>query len=426
MGMDPWAFGLSGLLTGALVWFLEPLAHRHGLVDRPSGRKDHSLPTPITGGLAIAVAAICTLFVVDGYSTAIAAYCAASALILLVGFLDDAYDVRWYWRILCHVAAGLIMVYWGGVRVENLGAIFTETPISLGIWSAPFTLFVTVGLINAMNMADGSDGLAGSLCLAALLMLGAAAVYAGNLALATTIVPLAAAVAAFLLFNMRFPWQRRARVFLGNAGSAFLGFTLAWIVFRLTQDAAHPVSPVLTPWFLLVPIIDCVVLIVRRVRMRRSPFHADRGHIHHLMLDAGFKPAQVVAVLVSVSLVLGALATLVLRANSDGENLLVAGFVMLTGSYYWITSRRGRALLFFRRMHRFLTPSGTVVATPSLAHELEGLAEVASPAPARAGDGGVHAMSLEYRKTCSEIQPKHGPRRQVRSEKNPASRKSGS
>ncbi len=426
MGMDPWAFGLSALLTGALVWFLEPIAHRHGLVDRPGGRKDHALPTPITGGLAIAVAAIGTLFAIDGYSATTAAYCAASALLLLVGFLDDAYDVRWYWRMLSHVAVGLIMVYWGGVRVENVGSIFTDAPIILGIWSVPVTLFVTVGLINAMNMADGSDGLAGSLCLAALVMLGTAAVYAGNLALASGIVPLAAAVAAFLLFNMRLPWQRRARVFLGNAGSAFLGFTLAWIVFQLTQDAAHPVSPVLAPWFLVVPIIDCLVLIARRVRMRGSPFHADRGHIHHLMLDAGFNPAQVVAVLVSVSVVLGALAALVLRTNSHGENLLVSGFVLLTGAYYWLTSRRGRALLFFRRMHRFLQPSGTVVVALSLSREHEGVGEVASPAPTRAGDEGVDALSLEYRKIYSEIQHKHGPRRQVRVEKNSVSRKSGS
>jgi UDP-GlcNAc:undecaprenyl-phosphate GlcNAc-1-phosphate transferase len=355
--MDPLAFGVSSILTALLVWVLDPFARRHGLVDRPGGRKDHALPTPVTGGLSIAVAAITTLFLVGGYSPATAAYCAASAMLLIVGFLDDAYDLRWHVRILSHVAAGLVMIYWGGVRIEYVGAIFTSTPISLGLWSVPFTLFAIVGLINAVNMMDGADGLGGSLCLVAVAMLGAAAVYAGNAHLMSWIIPLGSATAVFLLFNMRFPWQQRARVFLGNAGSAFLGFSIGWLTFRLTQNTSHPVSPVLAPWFLAVPLIDCVVSIARRIRMGRSPFHADRGHIHHLMLDAGFEPTQVALTLAGITVLLGTGAALVLRTNAGTETHLVVGFLVLCAAYYWLTSRRPRALRVLGRLHRSLVPA---------------------------------------------------------------------
>lgn len=444
--MDPFAFGMSSILTAVLVWILDPFARRHGLVDRPGGRKDHAVPTPVTGGLSIAVAAITTLFLVGGYSQATAAYCAASALLLIVGFLDDAHDVRWYWRILSHLTAGLIMVYWGGVRIEHVGAIFTVAPISLGALSVPFTLFAIVGLINAINMVDGVDGLGGSLCLVAVAMLGAAAVYAGNDGLVSWVIPLGSATAVFLLFNMRFPWQRRARVFLGNAGSAFLGFSIGWLFFRLTQDTAHPVSPVLAPWFLAVPVVDCLVSIARRIRMGRSPFHADRGHIHHLMLDAGFTPTQVAMTLASVSVLLGTGAALVLHTHLGTESGLVASFGILFLGYYWLTSRRPRALRVLGRAHRWLVPAKPAgIPLPATSASLATIPPAAPPARIRAdegvplvqvagaiarGDPGtgefiLPALRVEYLESWSSSRLKNFPKPPAYVEKGPPARQSG-
>jgi len=351
------AIAMSSLLTCLLVWLLHPFAHRHGLLDLPNGRKDHAYPTPVTGGLAIAVAVFATLFTLNEYSAMLAAFAAASMLLIVVGLLDDAYDLRWWWRMMSQVAAGLIMVYWGGVRVEYVGPIFTDAPIDLGVWAVPFTLAATVGLINAVNMSDGADGLAGSLGLVALLMLGAASLYAGNEHLFASLLPIISAVAVFLVFNMRFPWQRRAKVFLGNAGSAFLGFTIAWVAFRLTQNTAHPVSPVLAPWLLAPPLIDCLVLIVRRLKLGRSPFRGDRDHAHHLLLDAGFNPTQVALGLAVLSLLLGSIAALVLQTNIGNETHLLIGFGGLTAGYYWLTSQRCRAVRTFTRLRVLLQRS---------------------------------------------------------------------
>lgn len=115
------------------------------------------------------------------------------------------------------------MVYGGGVRIERIGLVFGIGSTGLGALSVPFTVFATVGIINALNMIDGVDGLAGAISLAGLSMLAAAASYSGNLELAERLVIFIGAVLGFLLMNMRFPWQPRARVFMGNAGSAFLG-----------------------------------------------------------------------------------------------------------------------------------------------------------------------------------------------------------
>lgn len=355
MSGETLAFWASALLTAGLVGMLRPFARRHGLVDRPSGRKNHASPTPIIGGLAIALAVIVSLFLVEESTRSIAAYAMATLLLMVVGFLDDAYDLRWYWRMPAHILAGLIMIYWGGLQVESLGRIFTDTPIILGAWSVPFTLFAIVGLINAINMSDGADGVAGSLCLSALLMFGAAALYTGNQPLFSWVTSLVSAIIVFLFFNMRFPWQRHARVFLGNAGSAFLGFTMGWIVLRVTQDVGHPVPPVLAPWFLAVPLVDCLVLIARRIRMGRSPFHADRGHIHHLMLDAGFTPNQVAVVLSIVSIALGGGAALLFRSGVASEGQLVVAFFVLGVGHYWLTARRARALSHLRNLHSMLT-----------------------------------------------------------------------
>lgn len=355
MSGETLAFWASAFLTAGLVWMLRPLASRHGLVDRPSGRKNHASPTPIIGGLAIALAVIMSLFLVEESTKSIVAYAMATVLLMTVGFLDDAYDLRWYWRMPAHVVAGLIMIYWGGVQVESIGLLFTSTPIILGAWSVPFTLLAIVGLINAINMTDGADGVAGSLCLSALLMFGAAALYTGNEPLFSWVTPLVSAIIVFLFFNMRFPWQRSARIFLGNAGSAFLGFTMGWIVFRVTQDVGHPVPPVLAPWFLAVPLVDCLVLIARRVRMGRSPFHADRGHIHHLMLDAGFSPNQVALTLSIFSIGLGVGAALLLRSGWASEGQLVLAFVVVAMVHYWLTARRSRALSYLGNLHGLLS-----------------------------------------------------------------------
>jgi len=215
-----------------------------------------------------------------------------------------------------------------------------------------------VGIVNAFNMIDGVDGLAGLLGLAAIVMLAAASVYAGNALLASRLGVLSGALTAFLLWNMRTPWHRRARVFMGNAGSAFLGLVFAWVMFRLTQNPGHPVNPVLGLWLLPIPVMDCLALIARRLGEGRSPFSAGRDHIHHIMHDAGFGPTRIGLSLAGFSLVCGLLAGEAMRLDIPNPLILLA-FMGLCVGWYALTLDRARAVRFFRALRGTNDAMGT-------------------------------------------------------------------
>jgi UDP-GlcNAc:undecaprenyl-phosphate GlcNAc-1-phosphate transferase len=147
-------------------------------------------------------------------------------------------------------------------------------------------------------------------------------------------------VLGFLLFNLRTPWNPRATVFLGG-GSEILGLWVAWASFRLTQTPGHPVTPVLAPFLIAPPVIDCLVLIVRRVRAGRSPFAADREHLHHRLLDAGMSVTGVVLALTGVSFAIGFVAANARRAHVPEPLFPVVYLAAVVG--YFFVSRRGGA-----------------------------------------------------------------------------------
>lgn len=338
---------LAYLLTVLVQRLLMPMAQRLDLIDHPRGRKNHTQPTPTVGGISMLCAVLVTGLALGVVDPSAKAFALASMLLVGVGLLDDKYDLSWRWRIPAQVAAALIIVYVGGVRVEQLGSLFGLHDTSLGMLAVPFTVFATVGVINAINMVDGIDGLAGLLVLSALVMLGAAALYSGNSEVIADVLVLVGAVMGFLTYNLRFPWRKRAKVFMGNCGSAMLGLAIAWVAFRLTQSSGHPVSPVLALWLVPIPIIDCLVLMLRRARSRQSPFVADHNHIHHLMLDAGFGHSGLAVALSVFSCLCGLAAALLLRQHLPHPLLLIS-FFALCAVWFWMTSRRSRAVSFFR------------------------------------------------------------------------------
>jgi UDP-GlcNAc:undecaprenyl-phosphate GlcNAc-1-phosphate transferase len=360
-GMDMSGAAIAFVATFLALILLHPVAARLRLLDHPRGRKDHAQPTPITGGLAILAGCLLTFGLAQASSASLQAFSAAAVLLAVVGICDDLWDLRWYWRILAQAVAALILVYWGGVRVEQIGPVFGLGDMSLGWLSVPFTVFATIGLINAVNMIDGADGLAGLLGLTALALFAGAAVYAGNLVLAGRLSVLCGALAAFLAWNVRLPWRPRAKVFLGNAGSALLGLVIAWTAFRLTQNPGHPVNPVLALWVLPIPVMDCLVLIVRRLQEGRSPFSAGRDHIHHFMQDAGFGPTRAAVLLALFSVFTGVAAGQAMRLDVPNPLLLLA-YVALCVGWYWLTRDHARAVAFFRRLR-----GGSPVAVPAAA-----------------------------------------------------------
>jgi UDP-GlcNAc:undecaprenyl-phosphate GlcNAc-1-phosphate transferase len=346
-----WLRALFALVFVAILSpLLVPVAVRLGLVDHPGGRKDHAAPTPVHGGLVILLAMILstTLFQ-DFASRSLVAFFLAGGLLLLVGILDDLWDLNWKFRIGAQIAAALVMVYVGGVSVQQLDDVVGVHGLTLGWLSLPATVFVVVGVINALNMSDGVDGLASGQALVSLLLFLCFALYAGNVATAERLLVAAAAILGFLAWNIRRPGLPRAKVFLGDAGSMLLGFVIAWTAVRLTQSPDHPVSPVLGPWTIALPLIDCCSLILRRWRYGRSPFNADRDHLHHLFLDAGYSATQIAVGAMVLSAVLGLSAAVALKLGIY-RPLLVLLFFVLIGAHYRLTTDRERAVAILRRL----------------------------------------------------------------------------
>jgi UDP-GlcNAc:undecaprenyl-phosphate GlcNAc-1-phosphate transferase len=329
-----------------MVFALRPLAVRVGLVDRPDHRKQHDFATPAVGGLAILLALAACLLLARATSLApgfarpqIQGLGLAAIVIVAAGVADDLYRLKWPYRLGAQILASLIMIHAGGIRVEHIGGVFGFSVPPLGKWSELLTIVATVGIINAINMIDGVDGLAGSVTLAATVMLVGVAFYAGNRVLAQDLGFVAGALCGFLAYNLRTPWNHRASIFLGNAGSELLGLIIASACFRLTQNGHHPVGPQIAPFLVAPALLDCLTLMLRRVRSGTSPFVGDRNHMHHLLLDAGLTPTLVVAALTAATVLIGALALLAMKAHAAALGFTIV-FVTLWTAYFLVTRRR--------------------------------------------------------------------------------------
>ena len=340
---------LTFMITTLIVPWLQPLARRIGLVDRPGGRHAHERATPAVGGLSILLAAAPVGLLVLPLTTQVRGLGLAAVVIMVAGVADDLYRLRWFHRLAAQILAALVIIYVGDIRVDNVGEIFGFPLRPLGPLAIPLTVVATVGVINAVNMADGVDGLAGSVALITSLMLACAALYAGNIRLATGLALVAGALCGFLIFNLRMPWNPRARIFLGNAGSELLGLFIASACFRLTQNGHHPVGVQIAPFLVAPVLIDCLTLMLRRMRMGVSPFMGDRNHLHHMLLDAGVSPNGVVGLIASSTLLIGVLAAIALKAHVPAP-YFSGVFVLLWAAYFMATRRRERTVARLKRI----------------------------------------------------------------------------
>jgi UDP-GlcNAc:undecaprenyl-phosphate GlcNAc-1-phosphate transferase len=300
------AFCTTLLFLGAL----RRAAHRYGLVDRPSQRKTHLGEIPVVGGLAIGGAFLTTWFIQAPLSTSLTPFVVACVIILATGLFDDLKEFSARSKFVGQLVAVVIMTSWGGVYLTDLGNLWGRGDVILGNLAIPFTLFCAIGIMNAMNMIDGLDGLAGGIGLIASGWLCFAASLCGLLSEAQLLIIFLSAIAAFLIFNIRHPWRRQAAVFLGDAGSLFVGFILVWFAVDITQNTTRDFYPISAVWVLGVPILDTVHVMLRRLIRGLSPFSPDRRHVHHTLIYIGLSEAQTAWCLLAISFAFGAIGFL--------------------------------------------------------------------------------------------------------------------
>lgn len=296
---------LSLILSLAFVPVVGKLALRNDLVDRPGGRKQHEEVTPYGGGIAIFVVfGFLSFFIAAPFEDSWA-YFIALAMILITGVIDDKTGVNAKLKFAVHFLAAFILVIPGHTQLLTLGDLLGFGDMSLGWAIIPFSVACVVYIINAMNMMDGVDGLAGGKSLIVFLWLMIASFFAELWDVFISLGLIVGAVAGFLFYNMRHPKRKKAGIFLGDAGSMALGLTIAWYCIHLSQAPTAAIPAVSVAWIIALPIIDAFGLLASRLWRGMHPFDPDRGHFHHHFLNAGFTPSQTTLIILGYAAFLG-------------------------------------------------------------------------------------------------------------------------
>ena len=360
---------LAAALSAIVIRLMIALAPRVGLVDHPGEHKQHEHVTPFVGGFGVVAAllvAVVALFVYyPAQSTAWLSLLVCSVVMFLVGLADDRWKLSFKIRLLVQAALAVLMVYGGGVSLTSLGDLVFTGNISLGVLAVPFTVFATIGGINAQNMVDGIDGLAGTVAAGTLVLVALITGIAGSSATHVLAMATLGGVAGFLWFNLRFGKQHRARTFMGDNGSMMLGFIVVWLLITLTQDTGVEqgqgalISPVAALWLFAIPLVDTLSVMLRRVWMGQSPFTPDRNHLHHLLQRAGFRVEDVVRTIGLLHFGLAGVGVMALRWGAS-EGLMFIAFLFVFAAYLTLTARPWRFVPALRGIHRRLklTPAG--------------------------------------------------------------------
>lgn len=294
-----------------MVPFVIAYSKKEGLVDIPNERKIHKIPVSRLGGVAIWASTMLTfLFLVllsyYPYGSLVSGILLGSSLIFLLGLVDDVYNLDAKFKLVVQILITTV-VYLLGVKVDMTSfSAHIGLGFDLGFLSYPITLLWIVGISNAVNFIDGVDGLAGSVITvnAITLAIIALSMRPVNSASALIAFILAGSMLAFLTFNFN-----PAKIFMGDSGALFSGFLLASL--SITGVMKGATLAILLPFVILaVPILDITYSSLRRIFKGKSPFVADAEHIHHKLLKAGFSQKLTVAIMTSVAIVAGGIASL--------------------------------------------------------------------------------------------------------------------
>ena len=315
----------AAVLSFAATPIIKVLAKKVGAMDVPKDeRRMHKIPIPRMGGLAIFLGFIVSVLIFGEMNREIRGILLGAVIIVILGVMDDILTLRALPKFIVQIFAAVVVVL-HGCRIEHFMGF------ALPQWlSYPVSVIWIVAITNAVNFIDGLDGLAaGVSAISAGTMLIVALILVPDTTAMASAILLAAIVGAcvgFIPYNFN-----PATIFMGDTGSTFLGFMLASIsIFGLFKTYA--VISFAVPFLVLgLPIFDICFAVIRRVSKGQSPMHADRGHVHHRLIDMGFSQKQAVAISYLLSAILG-LAAVVLTDRGEVQALIFIGAILVVGA----------------------------------------------------------------------------------------------
>ncbi|MDP4109254.1 MAG: MraY family glycosyltransferase [Bacillota bacterium] len=314
------AFLVSAGISFGATPLVKRLAKRIGAIDVPKdARRMHKIPIPRLGGLAIFFGFIISVLLFGQIDSQARGILLGALIIVVLGIIDDVMPLNALLKFCVQIIAAIIPVM-AGVRIEflsNPNVFSNSVYFSLGIFSIPITVLWIVGITNAVNLIDGLDGLAVGISSIASLSLYIVAFLVSEPSVAIVMACLAGACIGFLPYNIN-----PAKIFMGDTGATFLGFILATVSIQGLFKFYAIVSFAVPFLILGLPIFDTVFAITRRIASGRSPMSADRGHVHHRLIDMGFNQKQSVAILYATSGLLG-LSAVVLTTSGEIKAMLL-------------------------------------------------------------------------------------------------------
>ncbi|GGA78403.1 undecaprenyl-phosphate alpha-N-acetylglucosaminyl 1-phosphate transferase [Neiella marina] len=342
---------LTAFTTFVIIEFVTPLAVKLGLVDRPNNtRKHHVGDVPLAGGIAVFIStAVGCIFWLGASVDIMKFYLLASSFVVFVGILDDKYELSVRARLVGQTIVSFLIVVGAQTHLSSLGDLFGFGDITLNP-SAAFllTVFAVLAVINAFNMLDGMDGLLGCVSIvplmsAGLLMMNSAMPYQCLVSLI-----IASAIVPFLVYNIGVPGSKNlTKIFLGDAGSMFLGLSVVFLMISGSQGEQVAFNPVTALWLTAIPLMDLATVTARRIYKRSPIFNADKEHLHHVLMRAGFTRKQILLLVMSSSLLFAVIGVLGQKAGMP-EPLMFGAFLACFGCYAVLI--HGRI-----RQHKFLT-----------------------------------------------------------------------
>ena len=359
------AFIISLVVTMSLIPPIMKWADKIGAIDLPDARKVHSQAIPRVGGIAMVLGSVIAIVLLAELNQQVIAILAGFVVIWGFGLWDDRCELNYKIKFLGQLLAVVVVVTWGDVVVRSFPFVDGYLPDYIAI---PFTIFALVGITNAINLSDGLDGLAGGTSLITISMVALLAYDAGG----TEVVLIAMAVAGSILGFLRHN-THPARLFMGDTGSQFLGFSLGVLVIVLSQSVNSAMSPLIPLMLLGLPILDTFAVMGQRLYEKRSPFSPDKNHIHHKLLAIGLDQYEAVFIIYLLQSSFVALAYFMLYESDALLTLIylvisvvVLGIFQLATVSSWQVKRiQVRHDSTLKQLINFLRKTGLLVAVPT-------------------------------------------------------------